>query len=126
MRRDRRTRTGSTLLEVIVALALLGTVGIAAVSLAVDVGERLRHTQRADASMSDASAFMDAVALWTRDDFDRHLGERRQGRWRMRVVRPAPTLYDIELRDSASTVILLQTSVYRDADALLPRQDAPR
>lgn len=44
----------------------------------------------------------------------------------MRVDRPVPTLYDIELRDSASAVILLRTSVFRDTVATSPRLDAPR
>lgn len=80
MRRNSRRPGGSTLLEVMVALAILGSVGVAAVSLAVDVGVQLRHAQEADASVRDAGAFMDAVALWTRADFDRHLGDRPQGR----------------------------------------------
>ena len=105
-------RGGHTLLEVIVALAILGIAGVALVSMAVDTGLQLRHAEAADAATAEASAFLDAVALWTPEDLDRRLGEHAQGAWRLRITRAAPALYEVELRDSTGTRTLLATALH--------------
>lgn len=109
-----RHRRGHTLLEVIVALAILAIVGAASASLAIDIGQTVNRAQATGAILTDVSAFLDAVALWTRDDLDRHLGTRVQGSWRMTVSRPFPTLYEVEMRDSSGKRVLLSTVLYRD------------
>ena len=73
----------------------------------------VRSAREADVEMRSATAFMEAVALWTRDDLDRRLGDRPQGPWRMTVGRPLPTLYTVALADSATRRILLRTSLFR-------------
>jgi type II secretory pathway pseudopilin PulG len=102
-----------TLLEVLVALAILGTAGLATVTLATESWRAVRAAREADRSFREASAFFDAVALWPREDLDRHLGDRAQGPWRMRVDRPLPTLYVVTLADSSGRDTLLVTSLYR-------------
>ena len=67
--------------------------------------------------MRDASALLEAVALWPRADLDRHLGDRPQGAWRMQVDRPTPTLYVIVLADSTNRRELLRTTLYRPQPA---------
>lgn len=106
-------RRGMTLLEVLVALAILGTAGLATVTLATESWRAVRAAREADRSFREASAFFDAVALWPREDLDRHLGDRAQGPWRMRVDRPLPTLYVVTLADSSGRDTLLVTSLYR-------------
>ena len=69
--------------------------------------------RRAEGAMRAANALFDAVSLWSRDDLDRHLGNRPQGAWLMRVDRPAPTLYVATLTDTATHVELLRTSLFR-------------
>jgi type II secretory pathway pseudopilin PulG len=102
-----------TLLEVLVALAILGTAGLATVTLATESWRAVRAAREADRSFREASAFFDAVALWPREDLDRHLGDRAQGPWRMHVDRPLPTLYVVTLADSSGRDTLLVTSLYR-------------
>ena len=82
-RKAGHARAGAVLLEVIIALAILATAGAT------------------------------ITALWPRADLDRHLGERTQGHWRMRVDRPTPTLYVVTLTDGASNVELLRTALFR-------------
>ena len=108
-----QARTGAALLEVIIALAILVTVGAAITVLASESAHAVRLARDADAESARASAFLDAVALWPRADLDRHLGVRTEGRWRLRVDRPAPALYVVTLTDTTSKVELLRTALFR-------------
>jgi type II secretory pathway pseudopilin PulG len=101
------------LLEVLVALAILGIMGGAVAALAVGAGDSVRRAQRADAEARSASRFFDAVALWPREDLDRRLGSHPQGIWRVEVQRPSGALYTIALLDSSGTRMLLHSALYR-------------
>jgi len=101
------------LLEAIVSLTILAIAGGAVVALATDSARAVERARAADASIAKASAFLDAVALWPREDLDRHLGARDEGTWRMIVDRPTPTLYAVTLADSVGTHVLLHTVLYR-------------
>jgi hypothetical protein len=105
------------LLEVIVSLVILATAGAAIVTMTAELASTIARARIADVETRDASAFLDAVALWTREDLDRRLGERRQGPWRLRVDRPALTLYVVRLSDGASGAELLTTALFRSPPA---------
>jgi len=106
-------RGGVALLEVLVALTLLTVAGIAAITLAAESAGAVRRAREADDGMRRASAFLDAVALWTRDDLDRRLGDRPQGPWRLRIDRPVPSVYVATLADSGTGAEVLRTALYR-------------
>lgn len=110
---NRGARGGVVLLEAIVSLTILAIAGAAIVALATDSARAVERARAADAATAKASAFLDAVALWPREDLDRHLGARDEGRWRMIVDRPGPTLYAVTLADSTGTHVLLHTVLYR-------------
>jgi type II secretory pathway pseudopilin PulG len=118
----RLDRRGAVLLEAMAALAILSTAGLAAAALAGQAADAVRRAQTADAELREASAFFHAVALWTREDLDRRLGERPQGRWTLVIQRPAPTLYEVVLADSALTREILRTALFRP-EAPSPRID---
>lgn len=105
-------RAGAALLEAVVALLILSTACVAATAMAATFTRTAARARELDAEVRRAGALMDAASLWTRDDLDRRLGERRQGAWRMRIDRPVPTLYTVALADSAG-VELLRTSLFR-------------
>ncbi|HEU0012458.1 MAG TPA: hypothetical protein VFQ45_02180 [Longimicrobium sp.] len=105
------------LLEAMVAIAILATAGTAAVTLASEGAESVRRAREADREMREANAFLHAVSLWTRDDLDRRLGSRAQGPWRLEVQRPARTLYEVTLTDSAGRRTLLRTALFRPDSA---------
>ena len=109
----RKRRGGVVLLEAIVALTILAVAGGAVVALATDSARAVERATAADVQTRAASALLDAVALWPREDLDRHLGAREQGAWRMVVDRPTPTLYAVTLVDSSGTHVLLRTVLYR-------------
>lgn len=114
-------RTGAVLLEAIIALVILTVAGTAAVTLVSQSADAVRRAREADAEAREANAFFHAASLWTREDLDRRLGDRPQGDWRLLVQRPAPTLYEVVLVDSAATHEILRTSLYRPE----PRRPAP-
>ncbi len=114
MRHVRRTtRAGVALLEAIVALTILATAGAAVVVLAADSARAVERASTADTDTRTASALFDAVALWPREDLDRHLGAREEGVWQMTVDRASPTLYAVTVTDSAGHRVLLHTVLYR-------------
>ena len=95
------------------ALVILSVAGTAAVTLVSQSADAVRRARLADAEVREANAFFHAVALWTREDLDRRLGERPQGKWKLIVQRPASTLYEVVLTDSAVTHEVLRTTLYR-------------
>src|SRR6185312_13368233 len=98
----REARRGMVLFETIVGLTILAVAGLSVVTLAVNSLAAIERARNVDESSQQASHFLDAVSLWTRADLDRHLGDRAEGAWRLRIARPIATLYVVSLRDSAS------------------------
>jgi type II secretory pathway pseudopilin PulG len=111
-------RSGAALLEVLVALAILATAALSIVAYAREAAGTVRRTQLAEVELRRASAFIDAVALWPREDLDRHLGERREGPWTLTILRPTPLLYSVRLTDSTNAHVFLTTALFRrDVDS---------
>lgn len=96
-----------------VALVILASAGTVVVSMVAESARAVQRVRDSEKEMRAADAFFNAVALWSRADLDRHLGDRRQGRWIMRVDRPAATLYMVTLSDSSTRATVLRTSLYR-------------
>lgn len=109
-------RRGAVLLEVVVALTILATGGVAMIALASQSMDSLRRATAAERETERASAFLHAVALWPRADLDRHLGDRPQGSWRLLVERSLPTLYTVSLTDSTGERTLITTALFRTED----------
>lgn len=105
---------GMTLLEVIVALAILAMTGTALIATAHESIVAVARARTSGAEIQEASAFMDAVTLWSRTELDQRLGHRRQGKWWLRIDRPFPSLYTLVLSDSQNREVL-RTSLYRHA-----------
>ena len=112
-RRRGAGRDGLALLEVVIALAVLSMVALGAMTLSAQSADAVRRARVADGEMRAMSAYLDVISLWPREDLDRHLGDRSQGAWRLRVNRVAPTLYEVALRDSTVATPALSTVLYR-------------
>jgi prepilin-type N-terminal cleavage/methylation domain-containing protein len=123
----RADRRGVALLEVLAALAILGIAGSGLTAFAIDAAGTVHRARAEDERIRAASAFLDRVALWERDDLDRHLGDHRQGDWRLSIAHPSATLYLVRLADSSGTRMLLSTALYRrDTDDRAGDQNARR
>lgn len=108
-----RTRAGTALLEVIAAVTILSIAVVAAVAMSAEAMRALERARAAEAEVIAASSFLDAVALWPREDLDRRLGARVQGPWRLYIERTLPTVYSIILIDTLSGRDLLRTALFR-------------
>lgn len=110
----RHRRRGFTLLEALIALNILAVAGAVTVRLVHESARQVVAAQHRDDEFARASAFMNAVSLWSAGDLDRHLGTRVQGDWRMYVERASgePT-YRIVLFDSTRRQVLLETRFHR-------------
>ncbi len=114
MRKQRlNDRGGAVLLEALVALAVLATVGSAAAWTASESMRAVDRAHEAEARVRLAARLLTAASLWRREDLDRHLGSRAQGPLRMRIDRVRLTLYDVSLSDGVTERVLLRTSLFR-------------
>ena len=111
--RNPSARRGAVLLEAIVALAILGSAGVVIVSLAAESTRAVERARSSEREVRAADDFLANVSLWSRADLDRHLGDRHQGPWMMRVLRPRQDLYTVTLRDTATGRPMLATSLFR-------------
>lgn len=114
--------TGSVMLEVLVAMTILGFAGVAVVSATREmVGTALRVCS-AEEDMWHADTYLAAISLWPRDELDRHLGEHLRGGWVLRIERPDPELYDVQLADSTTGHRVLHTVLYRPVPMTMAAQ----
>lgn len=108
-----RARAGIILIEALIALTILSVAGMAMLSLARATSKSVLRALASEGEINRASALLDAVTLWSREDLDRHLGTRHEGPWLMHVDRADRFIYDISLRDSTDHYELLRTMLYR-------------
>lgn len=110
----RHDRKGAVLLEALLALTILATVGSAAAWMASEAIRTVARVHNEENRIRSAARLLTAVSLWPREDLDRHLGWRTQGPWRMRIDRPHSRLYEVSLADGATGKVLLRTNLYRE------------
>ena len=109
-------RRGTALLESLVALVVLAFAGVSLLSLAAACLERVRTADAADRRSRDASAFLEAVALWPRAELMQRLGRREQGPFQLDVQRPSPTLFVLRLTDSTGAREFASTMLFRPVE----------
>lgn len=107
-------RPGAVLLEIMIALAVLATVGGTSAWMCSEAIRAVSRAHAAEVEIRGANRLLIAVSLWPREDLDRHLGDTPQGPWRLRVDRVQPDLYEVTLADTATGRVLLGTALFRE------------
>jgi type II secretory pathway pseudopilin PulG len=107
------TPTGATLLEVIVALAVLASATAAAAASAIQSQHALQRSMAAETELLTAHRLLDAVALWPRETLEQRFGARRQGPFLLSISGSATGVFEVAVLDSNGTRELLSTSIYR-------------
>lgn len=112
-------RPGAVLLEVVVALAILGFVAATALQLALQAERGIAQARGRLDEVSRAGTFMEAVSLWPREDLDRHLGVRPEGPFLLAISRTGPSVYHVVIAraepDGNVRTSILESDLYRVA-----------
>jgi type II secretory pathway pseudopilin PulG len=115
VRRD--SRSGFALLEALVALTIVTTVGVSVVVL----GQQGVRAERVAASeehlYADADRLLTAISLLRRSELDQRIGGHEVGAYLVTIQQPEPALYRLSLaRTTAPDRELLVTVVYRPSE----------
>ena len=109
-----RRSSGTALLEVLAALAILGTAGLSLVALVHQSVRSQAEAARAERVLDEADRVLSAVTLLAADDLDRRLGSHPVGEFVVDVQRPRRFLYRIAVAEAAATDrSMLVTVVFR-------------
>lgn len=109
-----RNSRGVVLLEVLVAIVILSTAGIAMVALAGAGLQAERDARQREQTLAAEERVLAALTLLNRNELDQRIGRRRIGEFIVDIQRPEPTLYRIALLQSESPHVEdLVTVVYR-------------
>jgi hypothetical protein len=110
----RRNEHGAVLLEVIVALAILATTGLAMMALVQEGMATQQRVHDRDRELAAADRLLAAYSMLSRTDLDIRLGRRDVGEFTVTVQRPEPELYRAEVAPAgAPDRALLVTVLYR-------------
>ena len=94
-------------------MMVLATAGIAMLVLVNESLRVIHDVRETESDFRRASAFLEAVAVWTSADLDRRLGSRPQGEWVLEIQRIDAALYVVTLIQPEIHKVLLQTTLYR-------------
>ena len=113
-----RPSPGIALLEVLAALAILGTAGLSLVALVHQSVRGQAESARTERVLDEADRVLSAFALLAAADLDRRLGSHPVGEFVVDVQRPRRSLYRIAVASGdAPGRILLVTVVARSEEA---------
>jgi type II secretory pathway pseudopilin PulG len=115
-------RRGVALLEVMVGLTLLAIAGVGLLVVLAQATDSVHEIDRRDAEARAASALLDGVSLWTRDQLDARIGSTRLADWTLHVAPLTPTIYRMALADTMTGALVLETSMYRPDSANATRR----
>lgn len=111
-----RRRRGVALLEVLVGLTLLATSGVTLLTLLVQSSGSVELHHRRDVETRAASAALDAIAIWPREQLDARVGRSQRGPWTVEITLLTPTLYRVTIEHPLTGQVVLRTILYRQAD----------
>lgn len=116
VQRDRRSRRvarrGVTLLEVLIALALLGLLSVAWIGLSLQSMHSVALYHAREVEVQGAARELARLAVWSGDQFRGRIGRTRQGEFLLTVRELAPSLYGVVVADTAHAAPLLRTAFY--------------
>ncbi len=112
---------GAALLEVLVAVAILATAGIAVLELSSASIRAMAEAQDREQVLGDEERLLAAHTLLGKRELDQRLGIREAGAYLVEIQRPEPALYRISVRRlEIPAVEDLVTVVYRPEESDAP------
>jgi Tfp pilus assembly protein PilV len=108
-----RTRHGSALIDVLLALVLLAIAGTALVVLLGQTSRSMRDSLESEHLARRASEQLAWLSTETRAGFDARLGRTNLRGWTLDVRVASSTLFDVSIAMSDTSAPLLHTLFYR-------------
>jgi len=109
-----RSDRGVVLLEVLVAIVILATAGVAMVTTVTEALRAERDARARETTLATEERLLAALTLLKRTELDQRIGRRQIGEFVVDVQRPERTLYRIALLQTESPQVEdLVTVVYR-------------
>jgi type II secretory pathway pseudopilin PulG len=113
LRRVRGQRRGMALIEAIIGLVLLGTVGTSLLMLLGQGRASIRTMRATEEDIDGASAALEGLVVDNRDDLSRRVGWTVAGKLALHVEEVAPSLFDVAVTRIPGGQPLLATTLYR-------------
>lgn len=117
----RTDRGGFALLDSLIALLLLATVGLGLIGNATQRVDAMRRARAHDAELAEAESLLAHVETLTYDELTRMVGRRERGGFRLVISKVRHDLFVVEVGNTLRDP-LLRTAILRIA----PRNDANR
>ena len=111
-----RAFRGTTLLEVVAALAILALVGTSFVELATQQLRVARTLHERESQMREAANVLARTAVWSPADLRARVGVTTAAGLRVEIALIARSMYSIAVLDGATQSVLLRTSRYASED----------
>lgn len=112
-------KTGAAIIEVLVALVVLAVAGTGLVAMLGQTQASVNLTHRREHELAPAAELLDEALTLSHGELEARVGSTRRRGLVFTIVVAAPSLYGLEVADTASTVALLRTALYRP-DSIAP------
>ncbi|MGH7622425.1 MAG: hypothetical protein ACREMU_08815 [Gemmatimonadaceae bacterium] len=107
------TRTGSALLDVVVALSLLGLSGVALTAVVGQTAHTMRRVAFTERETRLAARELDRFVLYDRSQLVAMTGRRALRDWSVDVEQIDPDLFEVTIARNDTNPPLLRTTLYR-------------
>lgn len=112
MRTDRRRR-GVALLDVVIAIVVLGLGGVALITLLGQTAHSMRKVRDTEREVRVASDALGEFVVYDRARLIAMVGRSSLHGWRIDVSQAGQDLFDVSIAATDTTTPLLRTTVYR-------------
>jgi Tfp pilus assembly protein PilV len=106
-------RRGTAIIEVLVALVVLAVAGTALVSMLGQTQASVNLTHRREHEVEPAVQLLDEALTMSHAELEARIGSTRRRGFTLTISAAAPSLYALEVADTASGAVLLRTALYR-------------
>jgi hypothetical protein len=106
-------KRGSALLDVIVALVVLGLSGVAMITLLGQTAHGMRSVRNTERQSRRASDELGRFVVYDRAQLIAMVGRSLSHGWSIEVRQATPDLFDVSIAESDTSAALLRTTIYR-------------
>ncbi|HEY4216570.1 MAG TPA: hypothetical protein VGM67_05500 [Gemmatimonadaceae bacterium] len=108
-----KSRSGSAIIEALIATVLLATAGVALITLLGQTAHSMRSVRMSERQTRDASERLDHLVLLDRADLLAREGQTAFGGWALSITAIEADLFDVSISETDTSAPLLQTTLYR-------------